>query len=101
MAAIKKRKVVDHIVETIYQYGVRHVFGIPGDAINDLMDAIRRHGEIEFIQVRHEESGAFAASAQAKLTGKLAVCVGTAGGGPYICSMVCMTLSSTMPPFLQ
>jgi pyruvate oxidase len=81
MAAIKKRKVVDHIVETIYQYGVRHVFGIPGDAINDLMDAIRRHGEIEFIQVRHEESGAFAASAQAKLTGKLAVCVGTAGGG--------------------
>jgi len=81
MAAIKKRKVVDHIIETLYQYGVRHVFGIPGDAINDLMDAIRRHGEIEFIQVRHEESGAFAASAQAKLTGKLAVCVGTAGGG--------------------
>jgi pyruvate oxidase len=81
MAEIKKCKVVDHIVETLYQYGVRHVFGIPGDAINDLMDAIRRHGEIEFIQVRHEESGAFAASAQAKLTGKLAVCVGTAGGG--------------------
>jgi pyruvate oxidase len=81
MAAIKKRTVVDHIIETLYQYGVRHVFGIPGDAINDLMDAIRRHGEIEFIQVRHEESGAFAASAQAKLTGKLAVCVGTAGGG--------------------
>jgi pyruvate oxidase len=81
MSTIKKRKVVDHIVETLYKYGVRHVFGIPGDAINDLMDAIRRNGEIEFIQVRHEESGAFAASAQAKLTGKLAVCVGTAGGG--------------------
>ncbi|MFT7417429.1 MAG: pyruvate oxidase [Glaciecola sp.] len=81
MATIKKRKVVDHIVETLYEYGVRHVFGIPGDAINDLMDAIRRHGNIEFIQVRHEESGAFAASTQAKLTGKLAVCVGTAGGG--------------------
>ncbi|MFT7128517.1 MAG: pyruvate oxidase, partial [Gammaproteobacteria bacterium] len=63
MAEIKKRTVVDHIIETLYQYGVRHVFGIPGDAINDLMDAIRRHGEIEFIQVRHEESGAFAASA--------------------------------------
>ncbi|MFT6900989.1 MAG: pyruvate oxidase [Colwellia sp.] len=81
MSTIKKRKVVDHIVETLYKYGVRHVFGIPGDAINDLMDAIRRNGKIEFIQVRHEESGAFAASAQAKLTGKLAVCVGTAGGG--------------------
>nr|WP_162690172.1 thiamine pyrophosphate-binding protein [Marinomonas primoryensis] len=68
-------------METLYKYGVRHVFGIPGDAINDLMDAIRRHGKVEFIQVRHEETGAFAASAQAKLTGKLAVCVGTAGGG--------------------
>ena len=81
MAVIKTHKVVDHIVETLYKYGVRQVFGIPGDAINDLMDAIRRHGKVEFIQVRHEETGAFAASAQAKLTGKLAVCVGTAGGG--------------------
>src|SRR5699024_3235186 len=59
----------------------RQIFGIPGDAINGLVEAIRKQDMIEFIQVRHEETGAFAASAQAKLTGKLGVCVGTAGPG--------------------
>lgn len=73
--------VSDLLLRVLHQHGVRHLFGIPGDAINDVMDAVRRQNSIEFVQVRHEEAGALAASAQAKLTGRLAACVGTAGPG--------------------
>ena len=73
--------VADALIRILAAHGVARVFGIPGDAINDVTDAIRRQDEIEFINVRHEESGAFAASATAKLTGGLAACVGTAGPG--------------------
>ncbi len=73
--------VSDVLLEILAAHGVRHLFGIPGDAINDVMDAVRRQDRIAFISVRHEEAGAFAASAQAKLTGGLAACVGTAGPG--------------------
>ncbi|MGD8378310.1 MAG: thiamine pyrophosphate-binding protein [Gammaproteobacteria bacterium] len=69
------------LVEVLAEAGVRELFGIPGDAINGLVDAIRKQDTVRFIQVRHEEAGAFAAAAQAKLTGRLAACVGTAGGG--------------------
>lgn len=73
--------VSDLLLSILNAYGVRHLFGMPGDAINDVMDAVRRQNKIDFVQVRHEEAGAFAASAQAKLTGRLAACVGTAGPG--------------------
>ena len=73
--------VSDVLLKVLAAQGVRHLFGIPGDAINDVMDAVRRQDDIEFILMRHEEAGAFAASAQAKLTGRLAACVGTAGPG--------------------
>lgn len=71
----------DLLLTVLARHGVRHLFGIPGDAINDVLDAVRRQDAIEFIQVRHEEAGAFAAAAQAKLTGELAACLGTAGPG--------------------
>lgn len=73
--------VSDLILQILAAAGVRQIFGIPGDAINGLVDAVRRQTRIEFVQVRHEEAGAFAASAQAKLTGRLAVCTGSAGPG--------------------
>lgn len=69
------------LLEVLTELGVRHVFGIPGDAINGLLDEIRKQDVIEFVHVRHEEAGAFAAVGQAKLTGTLGVCVGTAGPG--------------------
>lgn len=75
------RSLCDLLLETLADSGVTHVFGVPGDAINALVDSLRRCDKIDFVQVRHEESGAFAASAQAKLTGRLAVCCGTAGPG--------------------
>ena len=73
--------VCDALIDILSEYGVRYIFGIPGDAINDLLESIRKQDKIKFIHVMHEEAGAFAASAQAKLTGELAVCVGTAGPG--------------------
>ena len=72
----------DMMIETIYQWGVRVVFGIPGDGINGIIESFRkREKDIAFIQVRHEEAAAFAATAYAKLTGKLGVCVATSGPG--------------------
>jgi pyruvate oxidase len=71
----------DLVVKILVQMGVRRVYGIPGDAINDLMESIRKADDISFIQVKHEEAGALAASIEAKLSGQLAVCVGTSGPG--------------------
>jgi pyruvate oxidase len=73
--------VCDVLLDILSEYGVKYIFGIPGDAINELIESVRKQDKIKFIHVMHEESGAFAASAQAKLTGELAVCVGTAGPG--------------------
>jgi thiamine pyrophosphate-dependent acetolactate synthase large subunit-like protein len=68
-------------VDVLSHHGVEQLFGIPGDAINSIMDAVNHRSDVSFIQVKHEESGAFAASAQAKLSGRLSACVGTSGPG--------------------
>jgi len=73
--------VSDILLEVLAAHEVEHIFGIPGDAINDVTDALRRQDQIDFIGVRHEETGALAASVQAKLTGRLAACMGTSGPG--------------------
>lgn len=73
--------VADVLLEVLTAHGVKHIFGIPGDAINDVTDALRRQDRIRFIGVRHEETGALAASVQAKLTGQLSACMGTSGPG--------------------
>lgn len=73
--------VSDILLRVLAAHGVQHLFGIPGDAINDVTDALRRQDDIRFIGVRHEETGALAASVQAKLTGRLAACMGTSGPG--------------------
>lgn len=74
-------KVADIAINLLSDLGVKHVFGIPGDAINDITFSLENRDDIDFVLVRHEEGGAFAASAQAKLAGNLSCCVGTAGGG--------------------
>jgi pyruvate dehydrogenase (quinone) len=71
-----------HILRRLREHGVRHVFGYPGDGINGILGAFHEHGdEIEFVQVRHEEIAAFAATAHAKLTGEVGVCLATSGPG--------------------
>jgi pyruvate dehydrogenase (quinone) len=70
------------LVERLIDWGVEVVFGLPGDGINGIMEAMRTHQEkIRFIQVRHEESAAFMACAYAKFTGRLGVCLATSGPG--------------------
>lgn len=74
--------VADFIVERLYDWGVRRIYGYPGDGINGFFGALNRaEGKIEFIQARHEEMAAFMASAHAKFTGELGVCVATSGPG--------------------
>ena len=73
--------VAERLLDVLVAAGVRQVMGIPGDAVNVIVDALRRDDRIEFIGVRHEETAAFAASARAKLTGELSAVVGTAGPG--------------------
>lgn len=75
------KNVAEFIVDTLANAGVQHLYGITGDSLNALTDAISKDGRIKFIHVRHEESAAFAASAEAQLTGKLAVCAGSSGPG--------------------
>src|SRR6201997_4243068 len=72
----------DFIVNRLHNWGVRKIFGYPGDGINGVFGALNRaNGKIEFIQARHEEMAAFMASAYAKFTGKLGVCIATSGPG--------------------
>jgi pyruvate dehydrogenase (quinone) len=75
------RNVADQFVEVLVAAGVNRVYGIVGDSLNGLTDALRRQGEIEWMHVRHEEVAAFAAGAEAHLTGELAVCAGSCGPG--------------------
>ena len=73
--------VAETLIDGLYELGVRQVWGVVGDALNPVTDAIRRKDGMAWIGVRHEEAGAFAASAQAQLTGTLGVCMGTVGPG--------------------
>src|SRR3954464_3434849 len=72
----------DTLIDILQEWGVDTVFGLPGDGINGIMEALRRKAEtIRFVQVRHEEAAAFMACAYAKFTGRLGVCVATSGPG--------------------
>src|ERR1700678_982889 len=75
------KTVADQFIETLVSAGVKRIYGVVGDSLNGLTDVIRRRGDIEWVHVRHEEVAAFAAAAEAHVTGKLAVCAGSCGPG--------------------
>ena len=75
------RSVADQFVDTLVSAGVKRIFGVVGDSLNGITDVVRRRGDIEWVHVRHEEVAAFAAGAEAHLTGDLAVCAGSCGPG--------------------
>src|SRR5580658_10159476 len=75
------KTVADQFAEILADVGVKRVYGIVGDSLNGLTDAIRGQGKIDWVHVRHEEVAAFAAGAEAHLTGSLAVCAGSCGPG--------------------
>jgi pyruvate oxidase len=77
-----KQTAGEKLIEQLIEWGVDHIYGMPGDSINSIIEPLRKaKGKIKFIQVRHEEAGALAAAAYAKLTGKLGVCTAIAGPG--------------------
>ena len=73
--------VAEKLVEMLVHAGVKRVYGVVGDSLNSIGDAVRRTKGIEWVAVRHEEAGAFAAGAEAQLSGNLAVCAGSCGPG--------------------
>src|SRR6202453_5187027 len=78
---MSKKTIAAIVVETLIAAGVKRVYGVVGDSLNGILEEIGKHKEIEWIHVRHEETAAFAAGAQAHLTGELAVCAGSCGPG--------------------
>src|SRR6201985_1245742 len=75
------KRVADLLVDVLVEAGVQRVYGVSGDSLNGITDSIRTRREIEWVHVRHEEAAAFAAGAEAHITGKLAVCAGSCGPG--------------------
>jgi pyruvate dehydrogenase (quinone) len=75
------RTAADYMAETLTKAGVRRIYGVVGDSLNGFTDALRRRKSIDWIHMRHEEAAAFAAGAEAHLTGSLAVCAGSCGPG--------------------
>src|SRR5271165_5850289 len=75
------KKVADQIAETLAAVGVKRIYGVVGDSLNGITDSLRRLEQIEWVHMRNEEAGAFAAGAEAHLTGKLAACAGSCGPG--------------------
>jgi pyruvate dehydrogenase (quinone) len=79
--AVAPATVADVMVATLKASGIRRVYGLPGDSLNGLTDALRRDGEVVWEHVRHEEAAAFAAAGEAAVTGQLAVCAASCGPG--------------------
>jgi pyruvate dehydrogenase (quinone) len=75
------KSVADQLVEMLVNAGIKRIYAVTGDSLNFINDAVRREGSIQWIHVRHEEAGAYAAGAEAQLTGNLACCMGSSGPG--------------------
>src|SRR5215831_17765011 len=75
------RTAAEYLVESLEKAGVKRIYGIVGDSLNGITDALRRRKSIDWVHMRHEEAAAFAAGAEAHVTGNLAVCAGSCGPG--------------------
>src|SRR5580704_2149241 len=76
-----KKRVAELLVDVLAGAGVQRIYGVTGDSLNGITDSIRATGKLEWVHLRHEETAAFAAGAEAHLTGGLAVCAGSCGPG--------------------
>jgi pyruvate dehydrogenase (quinone) len=75
------KNVAELVTDILHATGVKRIYGVVGDSLNGITESLRRRGDIEWVHVRHEETAAFAAGAEAALTGELAVCAGSCGPG--------------------
>src|ERR1700678_4783383 len=78
---MSQKRVAEIVVETLVAAGVKRIYGVVGDSLNGMLEEIRKRKDIEWIGTRHEETAAFAAGAEAHVTGELAVCAGSCGPG--------------------
>jgi pyruvate dehydrogenase (quinone) len=78
---MSRATLADQLIEVLLEAGAHRIYGVVGDSLNPVVDAVRRSSGIEWVHVRNEEAGAFAAAAEAQLTGRLAVCAGSCGPG--------------------
>ena len=78
---MKIQNVADLLVHTLAEVGVKRIYGVVGDSLNGVTEALRVHGGIQWVGTRHEEVAAFAASGESQVTGELAVCAGSCGPG--------------------
>src|SRR6202789_4456835 len=78
---MSQKRVAEIVVETLVAAGVKRIYGVVGDSLNGMLEEIRKRKDIEWIGTRHEETPAFAAGAEAHVTGELAVCAGSCGPG--------------------
>ena len=76
-----KKTVAAQLVDVLAEAGVRRIYGVAGDSLNGITDSVRKSKQLEWAHMRHEEVAAFAAGAEAHLTGRLAVCAGSCGPG--------------------
>jgi pyruvate dehydrogenase (quinone) len=81
VSRMEKKRVADLVTKVLAEAGVRRIYGVSGDSLNGITDSIRERNDLQWIHVRHEETAAFAAGAEAHLTGSLAVCAGSCGPG--------------------
>jgi len=81
MVCMAKQTVAEQFVDVLVRAGVQRLYGVVGDSLNPVVDAVRRNPSLEWVHVRHEETAAFAAGAEAQLTGRLAACAGSCGPG--------------------
>ena len=75
------KNVAEQLVDTLEKAGVKRIYAVTGDSLNEVNEAVRKNGKIKWIHVRHEETGAYAAAAEAQLNGELACCAGSSGPG--------------------
>ena len=75
------KKIAEQLIETLVESGVERIYAVTGDSLNEVNEAVRKSNKIQWIHVRHEETGAYAAAAEAQLTGRIGCCAGSSGPG--------------------
>ena len=75
------KKIAEQLIDTLAESGVERIYAVTGDSLNEVNEAVRKNNKIKWIHVRHEETGAYAAAAEAQLTGRPGCCAGSSGPG--------------------
>lgn len=81
------KKIAEQLIDTLVESGVERIYAVTGDSLNEVNEAVRKNNKIQWIHVRHEETGAYAAAAEAQLTGRIGCCAGSSGPGMFTSSM--------------